>query len=236
MKVGCIVYCAFGVEFVFSSFASLGSHRAAKHTEKASNTSIEFIDNLAKTLNNTSALVQGFQEQIQALNEKNGSINELVENIKYIADQTNLLALNAAIEAARAGEHGRGFAVVADEVRKLAESTNDAAAKIQSEMSLIVQVSSDVSSAQGEMLDGIAQSVEITQKSVEVLDVLSSAAKENLQGVEGALNNLEQQLQASESIKEDMNQLVEDTKNAIDGSSKNIDLAQDAIANLSALA
>lgn len=173
-------------------------------SELASKGAVE-VERAVNKMNTISDTVSDSAHVVKTLNERSEQIGEIVNVITSIADQTNLLALNAAIEAARAGEHGRGFAVVADEVRKLAEGSAKAAQQIGE---LIKEIQEETSRAVNSMVVGskeveegviiaseaqsaLSEIVDTVNKTVRMVQEISTAAQQQSKGITQVVQSID---------------------------------------------
>jgi len=180
-------------------------------------------------INEIAQVVSAAATAVRELGERSEQIGQVIEVINDIADQTNLLALNAAIEAARAGEHGRGFAVVADEVRKLADRTTKATEEIAESITAI-------QAETGQAVSRIEQGTKKVEEGVE----LASQAGQSLSSIVEGSNNVssmvgsiaaaaEEQSAASEQVARNVEQIAQVTRQSTEASNQ----AAQAASNLS---
>jgi methyl-accepting chemotaxis protein len=200
--------------------ATVGAKNAAELSRNGSTT----VDETIMGMSSIQMKVNASAEKIQEMGRRSHEIGAIVETIEDIAGQTNLLALNAAIEAARAGEHGKGFAVVADEVRKLAERSSTSTKEINE---LITGIQQTVADAVLAMDEGSNEVNTGMQKAGQA----GNALTEILTSVEGVYNDIARVENAAEQMMESSKTLV----NSVDMVSNVIDNNRQAVEEMNHL-
>lgn len=203
------------------------SEQLAIQTTEDTQANLKTLEEMGASLDKVvDAILSASQEEIEmssrinSLAEQTLKIKDVLEMIKDIADQTNLLALNAAIEAARAGEHGRGFAVVADEVRKLAERTQKSLTEIDATISVVVQSVGDVS----ENMHSNAKNIKVVSDDALSVKEVADSTKEK---IVITIETSKKAAKAAVSISHKTKQLIEKMGSTMDVSAKNQAIADE---------
>lgn len=177
------------------------AHDLAKHGKQV-------ITQASQDITDVASYIEETARSVAKLNESTAQVTGFVNSIRDIAEQTNLLALNASIEAARAGESGRGFAVVADEVRNLATNTAEVTASIDTIITKISQLSTQISSEMSHGQEKMRQGVTQIENVVTPLSQLETDAQMAKQRLEGLAELVDKQAQEATEIAEHIAQIV----------------------------
>jgi methyl-accepting chemotaxis protein len=199
------VTAASAVEQMVSSIAAIS--QSAEHVQQQSQESLKrseegnkSLGHLLEEMNNVEQTVKEMAESVNEFVRNTDAINKMTQEVKDIAEQTNLLALNAAIEAARAGEQGRGFAVVADEVRKLAEKSSRSASEIDAITETLSAQSVNVRRAIEEGLGHLSSSQASVTNVADILQAANGSVTEVGHGLDAIAGATDEQRRVSGEV------------------------------------
>ncbi|HHY74017.1 MAG TPA: HAMP domain-containing protein [Bacillus bacterium] len=197
-----------------SSLIQIAKSKAAsaddnsQFTLSTANEGKETVEDVISTMENIKAKMEETKTHISSLEHYSKEITTITDTITQIAEQTNLLALNAAIEAARAGEAGKGFAVVADEVRKLAEQSNKGAAEVANLIRLVTETTANTVIATDESSKQVEVGVSAVTKAGNALENIVEAVQKTVSDVTGIVSVTDNEVATSEKIVELINSLA----------------------------
>ncbi len=193
---------------------------AAKRSDEGGEQAVKGGQIVQETIGGMNAISEQVNESVRSVGElgrRSEQIGEIIEVINDIADQTNLLALNAAIEAARAGEHGRGFAVVADEVRKLAERTTKATEEVADSIRAIQEETAQAVERMEAGKTRVDEGVQLAQNAGSALEQIVAGAREIAPMIQGIAAAAEQQSSAANEISGNVERINAVTNESADG-------------------
>ncbi|MCK9989868.1 MAG: methyl-accepting chemotaxis protein [Rugosibacter sp.] len=179
---------------------SADARRVTQASAENSANSGSVIQDTAQEMSRIAEAVTRTAESVRGLESVSGNISSIVNVIREVADQTNLLALNAAIEAARAGEHGRGFAVVADEVRKLAERTASSTNEIATMIAQIQEGSRAAGASMDTSVARVNEGVQLASAAGESISLIRASTQEVTAAVDSIGFTLKEQATATREI------------------------------------
>jgi len=197
---------------------SNSSAEKANQTELVVESGTNSVKDVVVEMKNIEKTVSTVANTITELGTSSEKIGEIIGVINDIADQTNLLALNAAIEAARAGEQGRGFAVVADEVRKLAERTTKATKEIEYMILSIQRNTQDAVTSMHKTKENVSKGTDVAQKSAESISDISSLMVKLKEMITQIATAADEQSQVSEEISLSSEEIIKSQENVASGS------------------
>jgi len=184
----------------------------ASQTQQASELGQSVISKTVDSVVSLSKVITKATKDINQLDAESENIMSILSVIRGIAEQTNLLALNAAIEAARAGEHGRGFAVVADEVRALSQRTSESTEEIASQLDTLRKMSDQVSKEMTTSLDRTNKTVELAHSAQQQFSEITAS----IVNISDLNTQIATAAEEQQHVAEDINRNVVEIKNAAD--------------------